>query len=398
MQKNLTSRFCETVKAPTGTRLELADTSPKSWNLILRVSPTAKSWEVRFRIKAKRRRIVVGGFPSVSLEKARTRSLEIGAMVADGHDPTEIEADEKRAALNFRNVANEYIETYCKKHQRTWERTERLFEKWIIPALGDKLIVELNRNDVLDFLHGLEEAGLTVQQNRLLSQVKACLSWCVEGPQYLPANPVATLYRRKRRVPESSRERVLNPDEIKAVWQAAEGRTDPSRGLVKILVLLGQRRDEIRLMQWRELDLKARTWLLPADRNKSDREHLVPLAEQVVAILDALPRLGDFVFTVDGRKPYAGHTRLKRILDRESMVTEWVYHDLRRTFRTGLSELHVPLDIRRRCMNHAIGGLDKVYDRYDFLAEKRDAFERWADHVMLMVGEWGGENVVKMRR
>jgi integrase len=398
MQKNLTSRFCETVKAPSGNRLEVADSSPRSWNLILRVSPTAKSWEVRFRINGKRRRIAMGGFPSVSLEKARTRSLEIGAMVADGQDPVEAEAGEKRAALTFRDVANEYIESYCKKHQRTWERTERLFEKWIIPALGDKLLVELNRSDVLDFLHGLEEAGLTVQQNRLLSQVKACLTWCVEGPQYLPANPVATLYRRKRRVPESSRERVLSPDELKAIWQAVDGRTDPARAFVKVLALLGQRRDEIRLMQWNELDLQARTWLLPGGRNKSNREHLVPLAEPVAAILDALPRLGDFVFTVDGRKPYAGHTRLKRILDRESMVTGWVYHDLRRTFRTGLSELHVPLDVRRRCMNHAIGGLDRVYDRHDFLGEKRDAFERWAEHVMLMAGERGGENVVVMKR
>jgi len=111
-----------------------------------------------------------------------------------------------------------------------------------------------------------------------------------------------------------------------------------------------------------------------------------------------MPRKSDFVFSVNGSKPYAGQRRLKAILDRESGVTGWVFHDLRRTFRTGLSALRIQPDIRRRCMNHATGtSLDGVYDQHDFLDEKRQAFEAWANHLLLIVRERDDEKVVVLK-
>ena len=112
MRKNLTTRFCETQKAPVG-RVEVVDTSPRSWNLSFRVTPGSKSWAVRYRINGIRQRITLGAFPGVSLERARTRSLEIAALVADGVDPKEAEAEERRAAITFGMVVGEYIEDHC---------------------------------------------------------------------------------------------------------------------------------------------------------------------------------------------------------------------------------------------------------------------------------------------
>jgi len=396
MRKSLTARFCETIKASSN-RVEVVDTSPRSWNLTFRVTPNAKSWAVRYRIDGKRQRITLGAFPGVSLERARKKSLAIAALVADGVDPKETEAEERKASKTFGIVVNEYINDHCRKHQRSWQQTARIFERWVLPSFGDIALQSLDRGKVLELLHDLEKVGLTTQVNRILSQIKACLSWAVEEREYLPVNPIATLYRKKRRVKEESRERVLNNDELKTLWQVTAHLTDPSRSFIRMMMLTGQRRDEVRLMKWSELDFETRTWLLPAIRTKPKREHLVPLSSESEIILRNLPRIGEFVFTVNGRKPYAGQRRLKQILDREGKLTDWILHDIRRTVGTGLSALKIAPHVRRRCLNHATGdSLDRVYDRHDFVDEKRMAFDTWAEHLLVVVGEKDASNITQL--
>ena len=180
---------------------------------------------------------------------------------------------------------------------------------------------------------------------------------------------------------------MLSHDELRAIWRAADGLTNPSRAFVKSLILTGQRRDEVRCIEWAELDLDDRLWTLPAGRNKGKREHKLPLADAVVELLHELPRLGPFAFTVGGTKPYAGTKRLKEILDRDSAVTGWVLHDIRRTVRSGLAELHIPEEVAERVLNHADKGLGKVYNRHSYLAEMRAALEAWAMHVEFIIGD-----------
>ena len=92
MKRSLTNRFCETVKAEKR-RVEISDHHDKSWNLILRVTPRGtKTWCVQFRLGGKRQRITLGAFPPTSLERARAKSLKIGALVDDGIDPSTVEA------------------------------------------------------------------------------------------------------------------------------------------------------------------------------------------------------------------------------------------------------------------------------------------------------------------
>ena len=163
-------------------------------------------------------------------------------------------------------------------------------------------------------------------------------------------------------------------------------------------MLTGQRRDEVRCMTRFEVDIADSNWILSAKRTKAKRAHLVPLSEYAVGILKSNPDFedGKFVFTVDGEKPYAGVRRLKEILDRESKVSDWVFHDLRRTFSTGLSALNVEPHIRRRCLNHSVGSaLDRTYDLYDFQTEKRAAMDAWTEYLLRAVGEIDDSNVVE---
>ena len=396
MKKSLTHRFCEAVKAKNG-RVEISDSHLKSWNLILRVTPQgAKTWCVQFRLGGKRQRITLGAFPSTSLERARAKSLKIGALVDDGIDPIAHERQAKLDALTFEDAAREYL-VHCRERAKlkSWRQKQRLFEKWVLPRLGTLPLSELDRGKVLELLDDLEEEGLTVQVNRVLSQIKAFLFWVVEDREYLLVNPIASLHSRRKRFKETPRERTLSNGELRDLWEATHGLPEPSRSFIRVLMLTGQRRDEVRLMEWSEIDLEKSKWLISARRTKNKRDHLVPLSAHVVSILSDLPRKSGYVFSVKGSKPYTGHRRLKAILDRESGVTGWVFHDLRRTFRTGLSALRIQPDIRRRCMNHATGtSLDGVYDQHDFVDEKRQAFEAWADHLLLIVEERDGENVV----
>ena len=374
------------------------DQNQNSWNLIFRVTPNAKSWAVRYRVGGKRKLRTLGPFPGLSLKKARSKSLEYAALVSDGVDPVAANETTKREALSFGEIVAEYIEDYCKKHQRSWKQTDQIFKNHILPKLKDNTLVNLDRGDVIELLDDLEKQGLTTQVNRVLSQIKAVLSWAVENRGYLTANPIATLHSRKRRVPETSRDRILDGVEIKTLWEATDEISTPSNQLIKLLMLTGQRRDEVRCMRWSELDLKKNQWVIPADRNKAKRTHLVPLTPEVIKIIKSLPKFkkSDFVFTVTGEKPYSGMRRLKEILDRQTEIENWIVHDLRRTFRTGLSALSVEPEIRSRCVNHATGSkLDSVYDQYEYEDEKRVAMIAWEEYVMRVVSS--NDNVVEFK-
>ena len=163
-------------------------------------------------------------------------------------------------------------------------------------------------------------------------------------------------------------------------------------------MLTAARRNEARCLPWTEIAPTGDLWLLPATRNKTARDFEVALSTPMVEILAKLPRLGDYVFTVNGSKPWTAHDKFKTALDRKSGVTGWVYHDLRRTVRSRLAELHIPYEIAERVLNHAMTRIERIYNRHAYRQEKAKALQAWADHLLFIVGE-GREapNVVTLR-
>jgi len=402
MKKRLTDRFVQIVAAPaSGRAVYIDDDAP---GLELRVSADGrKAWSIRYRPKgAERKRETNGTYPAVSLAVARQRARDIGAAAARSIDlpaTEKRERDEQRKADNrphtVGDLLDEYVERYCKPNQRKWTLTARMFDSHVKPTIGKKPLGELRRADIVELLDDLQnEKGLRAQVNRVRSQILAALNWGVDR-EYLDTNPAAAIKKRKI---EASRDRVLTDDELRAIWRAADGLPDPSRSLVKAWILTGQRRDEVRCMVWSEVDLTRAVWTLPAARNKGKREHEIPLAPAMLALLDGLRRRGLPAFTTDGSKPYAGQKRLKAILDRESGVAGWTLHDFRRTASTGMAALHVPQDTIDRVLNHAKGTLAGTYNRHQYAEEKRRALEAWAERVAFIVGEArDAVNVVELR-
>ena len=191
-----------------------------------------------------------------------------------------------------------------------------------------------------------------------------------------------------------ARQRILNDEEVRAFWKAAQSIGYPYGPLFQMLLLTGQRKSEVGEARWSEFDLKKRLWVIPPERMKADAAHVVPLSEDVLAILSALPHFqsGDCLFsTTFGKKPVNGFSKAKDRLDdliekNLGKAEPFVLHDLRRTFRTGLSAIPNIYDlVRELVIGHTKPGLHKVYDQHAYLDEKRFALDAWAARLRSIV-------------
>jgi integrase len=190
---------------------------------------------------------------------------------------------------------------------------------------------------------------------------------------------------------DRQRDRVLSMEESAEIWKAAGLLGFPFGHYLRTLQLTAQRRTEVASMRWRDVDLEAATWTIPAKETKSERTHLVPLSTSVVEILREIPRLGEFVFTHDGETHISGYAKAKSRLDgfvaaSGAEVGPWRLHDLRRTAATHMVRLGVSEEVVGRVLNHAAKGVTaRVYALHTYAPEKRSALDRWAAELMRAV-------------
>jgi integrase len=216
--------------------------------------------------------------------------------------------------------------------------------------------------------------------DRMLAYLGRCFRWQQVRDEDFTSPIISGMTRTSAK--EHARDRVLTDDEIRAIWSAT--REGTYGALVRFLLLTAARRGEAARMTWNEID--GSTWTLPAARNKVKEELVRPLSGAAMAILAALPRIGRYVFTVDGSKPISGFGGRKERLDADAVVNSWRVHDLRRTARSLLSRAGVPTDHAERCLGHVVGGVRGVYDRHAYHNEKAEAFEKLAAMVVQIVG------------
>lgn len=227
---------------------------------------------------------------------------------------------------------------------------------------------------------------------------RACFGWAMKRGT-LSHNPFDDLP-----LPSiTARERVLTDAELAAVWKAAATEQSRFGTLAQMLILTGQRREEVGGMAWAEISDDLATWTLPASRAKNGRAHIIPLSSPAQAILGAIPRASSLVFGAPGAdaRPFNGWSKGKGRLDVTSGVNGWRLHDLRRTLATGLQRLGVRLEVTEAILNHTGGsraGIVGVYQRHEWAEEKRAALDAWGAHVMrVATGAMGANNVLPLR-
>ena len=287
-----------------------------------------------------------------------------------------------------------YRRQHVRKQLRSAKEVERLFAHDILPVLGARPLPDITRADIHTLLDDIAERA-PVHANRVQANLSAFLNWCLDR-EYITANVV---HRMKHRTPEKSRQRVLSEDELKSVWRAAETMAYPFGSIVQLLLLTGQRLSEVGGAQWSEFDLTSKSWRIPAERSKSGVGHLVPLSALSVAILRDVPRMvgSSFLFTTRGDRPVSGFSKAKARFDETSGVSGWRYHDLRRTFATGLRSLEVDRLVVSMLLNHADSSVTAIYDRYAEDKRKRIAVEKWGRHLHGLVHRSRSAKVVQFR-
>jgi integrase len=396
--KKLTDLFVERVKPPELERTEYFDAA--FGGLALRVTKSGhKSWSLYYRFRGRLRRFTIGNYPAIKPAKARAEASAALELVRQGIDPCE---EKRLRRLTVQPEADTFpllVQDYLDRAQRniapsTYREMKRAFERDAVPLWRNRPIASITRGDVNRVVDTIGARGAEVQANRMLGMLRVLFNWAVERGRLL-ASPVAGI---KPPTKERARDRALTDDEVRWFWTACEVLDWPFGPISKLLLLTAQRRDEVAGMEWSELDFQRRTWTMPREKAKNGRAHEVQLSDAAIEVLNAVPHVGGgFVFTTTGTTAVSGFSRAKRRLDAAMLVSKheelgatceaiphWILHDLRRTAATGIARLNFPPHVVDKVLNHVSGtirGVAAVYNRFQYLDERRAALEAWGKYV-----------------
>ena len=375
-----------------GLRFDIHPTGKKSSRLLARVHGKLKSFPI-------------GDMSMMTVAEARAKAKGILAAIASGEDPSETKrAVARNAAEIVELVSRNFIERYAKAHNKTWQETERLIARNILPSWGRRPIASIDRRDVNDLLDAIVDRDAPIAANRVFAAGRKLFAWA-RARDLIATSPFEGV---KAPSKEISRDRTPSDFELGLSLQAAVKIGFPFGTFVTLLAFLGQRRAEVAGLRWSELNSDLTLWTLPRERAKNNVQHEVPIAPEVRSILVALPRFegSDFVLTSSGTTSISGYSKAKSALD--SAITElnggtpiepWRLHDLRRSMASGMAKLGVQLPVVEKILNHVSGsfaGVAGVYQRHDFADEKRRALEIWAQYLLTL--ETGGEAANVVRR
>lgn len=447
-----TDKGIQALKA-RGNRYEVVEDG--ATGLAVRVSPRGiKTFSFLYRHGGKPRRLTLGVYrdpaiellgrssdrdsrtlPYLSLADARIKLAEARKLRDGGIDPgglTKRQRQDERKAQTVAELIDAYVEKWAKANKKASSAAEdeRMLNKDVRPAWGNRKAVNVTRQDVIALLDDIVARGSPIIANRVLAVVRKMFRWAVRQG-IIPISPAYEIDRPGGR--EVSRERVLTDEEIVEVWQATE-QLGPLYGpLFRLLLVTGQRRGEVAGMRRREIDETAKLWTIPRSRTKNGLAHEVPLSPLALEVLRAAappepadaadvgaparpgPRRRpgatktkgkqaerDCVFA-SGRKgdvPVCEFKGAKRRLDKLILearrraleeagldpaeaepMPHWTLHDLRRTMRTNLSRLRLDSEISERVINHVPQGVRRTYDVHQYRDEKRGVLNAWATRL-----------------
>ena len=379
MAKGLTDIAIRNLK-PAPTRREIPDSGARGLYVV--VQPSGRqSYAVRYRIAGKPRKLTLKS--GISLAAARKEAADALYEVEKGRDPS---AAKTAAKVKAAAVAADTIEAICTeylkregKRLRTAAAREAILKRLVYPALGSRPIASVTRTEIIRLLDRIEDECGPRMADMTLAVLRKVMNWHATRSDDFRSPIVRGMARVKAK--ETARSRTLSDDELRSVWKAANEGAGPFPALVKFLLLTAARRNEAASMTREEFD--ATDWTLPASRNKTKLDLVRPLSAAARDVLTAQPQIADcrFVFTTDGRSPISAFSKFKVKFDKTCGVTGWTLHDLRRTARSLMSRAGVNSDHAERCLGHVIGGVRGTYDRHEYHAEKKQAYEALASQI-----------------
>ena len=387
----------------------------------LRVRNGRSTWIVQYKFGPVTRRITLGTTEELTADQARRGWTTANGERRDGADKILVDArsgfDAKVSRITRRKEASHTLGATIGKYLEAKRQGEHKISENYDVALTYHLEV------LLKPLHGFPLGAITrkhvaaevddiadkrgaVTANRARGSLSAFFHWAITKG-LCDVNPVIGTEERT----EKTRDRVLikvadekdqkdDWSEIVKVWTACPD-NDYGR-IVRLLILTGCRREEIGSLEWQEIDLVNRKITLPPGRTKNNKEHVVPLSKEAIAIIESIPRRDRVHVFGIGPGGYAGWSKGKANIDKAAnLKTPWTIHDLRRTCATGMANLGVLPHVIEAVINHISGhkgGVAGIYNRSTYASEKRAALDLWASHVMVAIAQANGANVTALRK
>jgi integrase len=359
-----------------------------------------RQWIVQYRSRNDRRqhRYKLGDFARMSADVARKKAVSMLAKIDEGNDPAETKERERiEAAMTFSVAVEQYLTMKALEVRLSSLRQSRLYltNKRYFGSMHKMPLSKITRSDVSTSVNKIIVASGAPAAGRARAHLSAAFTWAMRNG-HTDANPCINSVNPK---PGPSRDRVLNNSELVKVWNAC-GDDDFGR-IVRLIALTACRRAEIGQLKWSEIDLEAGIMMLPAERTKNHRAHVLPLVPAALEILRSIPRRldRDYIFGDYG----VGFTTwwIEKQHLQDGIEVPWSLHDLRRSVATGLGDLDIAPHVIEALLNHQSGtkaGVAGTYNRSKFSKQIKIALDRWADHIDEIVsGRDDGDKVVVFR-
>jgi integrase len=404
MKMKLTDAALKRYKPKTA-RDEIFDKEVKGFGV--RVTQAGKTFFFVRRVRGEKVRFSLGQYPFTSLADARKQAFGIVDKITKGGDPRPDYTVRKRAEAEpetFAHIAKRFIAEYAEGKKTplskktvagyTWALQGDLTARW-----AARPIAEITDRDVIRVIDILEAKKQFASARLFRAYLSKFFNWCI-GKRMIRENPTRGLSLGSAPA-EFKRDRVLSISELQAVLEAASGLGEAWQGYIWMLILTGQRRTETVLTKWLDLTLDGDkpVWRIPAENTKNRQAHEVPLSAEAVEVLSRMRKIGDHVFTTNGKTPLGSFSRKKTAIDKataEANLKPWRIHDLRRSVATGMAEIGFAPHVVEMVLNHISGekaGVSGLYNRSRYEADCRRALEAWAAAVMAITAN----NVVALR-
>lgn len=373
---NFNKRAIEALPAATESRDEYHDI--KTPGLLLRVTIAGtKTFSFRRKLNGRAVRVTLDKFPSMTVEQARKKAIEINADISKGNNPTDLKKS-KRNEMTFGELAGLYIERYAKQHKKTWQEDQRMYNQHL-SRWSNRKLSEIQKRDI-QLLHSKIGQKTPYAANRVLALLQTMFNHAADWGYNKP-NPAKGI----KKFQEKSRERFLEADELPRFFKAlSEEPNHTARDYFLVSLLTGARRSNCQEMQWSQIYFERAVWNIPETKNGS--AHSIPLVEAAIEILINRKNLSDkkntWVFPGTGRTGHLVEPKKawKRIMERAN-IKDVRIHDLRRSLGSWQASTGANLSVIGKTLNHKNVSTTAIYARLN-LDPVRDAMTTATDAIL----------------
>jgi len=349
-------------------------------------------WVMRYSIHKKRREITLGSYPSLSLSNANAEAALLKAEIKRGLDPLAERARTKSIEIKtVDDLAENWLDSIETKLKHPGI-PRRIYKNDLAPTIGQLSLEHVNPRDIQATIAKVVSSNRPTAANKALGHCKQLFRHGIKLG-LITSNPAAAFTPSDAGGIEHSRDRTLSFDELNKVFctfrENSDQLTRDNYLAIAILISLGVRKGELIAAQWAEFDLELGLWDIPKERSKTGIGITIPLAPCVVEWLNELHIRScgsEYVFPNRRASKRYGHmspdtlnaATNKLFNEKKIPVEHFNIHDLRRTCRSLLASMGVDSNVAERCLNHKLKGVEGIYDRYDYLDERREALSKLA--------------------